>query len=168
MVDLYVMDHDEFSFRDRDLEGFVRQYHDGRLPFEELELCKSIAEKWREFVRERHVPTRRSVTLPLGRGVLPEGNPPKKPGVYAIFCGRNGCRQRPFFHVGMSTDEVRKRLRTRLDKNVREDYRVFGRLCECSRLWVCYSVVSDCQNGTVDRHKLELLETCLRVYLQGW
>jgi hypothetical protein len=166
MVDLYVMDHDEFSLKD--LDTFVKQYRDVKRPLEKLKLCESIAQKCWRFAKEQRQPTRGGVTLPynLRERIFPRGNPPDDAGVYAIFCRPT---QWPCFYVGMATDSVRVRLLEHLRHDIQVNWAgTFERLSECSRLWVCPAVVSDWQEGEANTGKLKLLEMCLTVRLRAW
>ena len=166
MVDLYVMDHDKFSLKD--LDDFVRHYRNVKRPLEKLDLCGSIAQKCWKFVREHRQPTRTGVTLPYNRRerIFLPGDPPDKAGVYAIFCRPT---EWPCFYVGMATGSVKGRLRQHLGHDIRINWAgTFGRLSECSRLWVCPAVVSDWREGEANTHKLKLLETCLTVRLRAW
>jgi len=168
MTELYVMDPEVVQFTLRDLNRFVRQFRDPRIPLEELTLCKSISGEWRKFAKGAGEPTA-EVTFKLGQRAFPHGTPAHRPGVYAIFCCRNGGNQRPCFHVGMSASSLKTRLGTRLGKDVRNNYAgTFRQLRRCPRLWVCTAVMSGRQNNAANRKKLRLLEACLTVHLRVW
>jgi len=166
MTELYVI---VTQFTLRDLNDFVAQFRNDRVPLEELTLCRSIADRWRELAQAPGKPTatvdlrgsRQRLFLPRE---LADGR-----GVYAIFCCPNGGDRKPCFHVGMSTSSLKTRLDTRLRKNVRDNYAgAFGRLARYERLWACAAIIGNWRNNPANRRKLGLLEMCLAVYLRGW
>jgi len=167
MTKLYIMDPEAVQFTLEDLDDFVKQFHE-RKSLEKLTLCKSIVEKWRLFAKSTGKVTI-EVALPLRERAFPRGTPPGRSGVYAIFYRQNEGYQRACFYVGMTTRNVRERLRIHLGKDVKEKYAgTFNKLSKCSQLWLCTATVSDWQNGTAIKQKLRLLEACLTVHLRAW
>lgn len=167
MTKLYVMDSAVAQFTVRDLNRFVAQFRNRRIPLEELSLFKSIVKKWVDFAEGTSEPTA-EVTFEPRQRLFPRGTPPHRPGVYAIFCCRGRGNQRPCFYVGMSASSLRRRLRRHLGGRVRINYAgTFGRLRRCTGVWVCTAVMSGQQNDAT-KQKLKTLEACLTVDLRAW
>ena len=114
----------------KNLDDFLREFARKKSPLTSLPLCR-IGKEWQDFADNDN---RSELPLPEGQR-LPRGNPPPKPGIYAIFARKSRSHRPLCFHVGISSNDIRGRLRTRLYKNVEENYRnAFGTTLQpCSR-----------------------------------
>ena len=152
----------------KNLDDFLREFARKKSPLTSLPLCR-IGKEWQDFADNDN---RSELPLPEGQR-LPRGNPPPKPGIYAIFARKSRSHRPLCFHVGISSNDIRGRLRTRLYKNVEENYRnAFGGLCDCADIYVCSATVpaandSDSKDVKIKlKAKLELLEMCMTVVLK--
>jgi hypothetical protein len=149
----------------KNLDNFLREVARKKNPLTSLPLCK-MEKEWLDFVNNDN---RSELPHPGGQR-LPRGNPPSKPGIYAIFARKSKSERPLCFHVGISSNDIRGRIRTRLYKDVTKDYRnIFGRLRDYADIYVCSVTIPALNNSGKAKiklkAKLELLEMYMTVVL---
>jgi hypothetical protein len=131
-------------------------------------LCNRIKSEWWKFVDQRNF--FEPIELEEYDGTsLPPDNPPQHPGIYGIFAHLETSAFPLCFYVGISTTDVRARLRNHLGIDIRENYRSsFRCLGESDEIFICSSTVPDLglEERNRNRQKLALLEYCLTVLLR--
>jgi hypothetical protein len=152
------------EIKTHDLNNFLKAFAN-RTALTSLPLCE-LAKEWMRFANNDN----NKVLLKQGER-LPKGNPPAKPGIYAIFSRKSKAQESVCFHVGISSSNIRGRLRTRLYDNVEGDHRgVFGWLEDCAGIYICPATITTVENSKEAKKrlkaKLELLEMCLTVLLR--
>ena len=125
-------------------------------------LLGKIANEWLRFANNNN-----NNILPLPEAQrLPIGNPPAKPGIYAIFAQKNKTQAPVCFHVGISSNNVRNRLKIRLYDNVEDNYReVFGWLDTCVYIHICSATVTTTQTSAEAKKQLKAKLALLEIYL---
>jgi hypothetical protein len=163
MKKLFVKKNEEISLKD--FRSFIDQYAKGD-SLDSLSLCNEINSKWRLFVCGEDFPDQIELSIFDGKS-LPKGHPPSQPGVYGIFA-RCTSTDYPFcFYVGISTTDIRSRLRTHLGKDIIRNYRsIFKCIERYDDIFICSSTLPDLEKKNTNRQKLELLEHCLTVLLR--
>jgi hypothetical protein len=127
-------------------EEFLEQFTQ-EVDLYELALLKKLSDDWRGFVDERRssIIANEMIKIDLPNGsCLPKNCPPSKPGVYSIFVNNKRFITPICFYVGISTKDIRSRVRTHLYNDIKNDYRKsFKWLKECSEIFLCYSGISE-------------------------
>jgi hypothetical protein len=152
------------EIKTHDLDNFLKAFANGTSPTS-LPLCE-LAKEWMRLANNDNN------IVPLNPDKrLPRENLPAKPGIYAIFARKSKTQESVCFHVGISSSNIRSRLRTRLYNNVEGNHRgVFGWLEDCADIYICSATTTTVENSKEAKKrlkaKLELLEMCLTVLLR--
>ena len=149
----------------QEFRGFLEQFARGET-LESLSLCKRIKSEWWQFVDQRSFFEPKKIEKLSGNS-LPPLNPPSEPGIYGIFACLKTSDFPLCFYVGISTTDIRSRLRTHLGTDIKNNYRSsFRCLEESDEIFMCSSSVPESEKKNRTRQELELLEHCLTVLLR--
>lgn|GEM_PF-3443184 len=129
-------------------------------------LCNRIKSDWWNFVDQRSFFKPIKTEQLSGKCISPEMIP-SQPGVYGIFIHHVTSDFPLCFYVGISTIDVRSRIKTHLGTDIKKNYRsAFGSLVNADEIFICSSTVPDLGGNNSNRQELELLEHCLTVILR--
>lgn len=151
----------------QDLECFLHVFSMGK-DIKSLSLFK-MAKEWQNFTRNNS--DNGNKWCLANSNSLTQGNPPIKPGIYAIFARKSKAEEIVCFHVGISSNNIRSRVSTRLNKDVSKKYRgVFEWLGKCADIYICSAAIIATKNSKKAKKqlktKLELLEMIMTVNLK--
>lgn len=158
---LYIKHGESISLKED--QKFYKKFPE-KLLSDALSLYKEIWKDWKKNINSEKGNCK-IVTLPDSR-CLPRKKPKGgKGGVYSIY----GIKQDDIecYYVGISISDVRARLRTHLDLDIRKNYRdVFNKIKNYEELYIFYNLLDSDYNKNYIKTILELIESCLTIILQ--